>query len=179
MDEEFKRPAKRKASHKCPLNVPLPRWVKNDIKGRKRSKRSRSNEYSSDGNYPSDSGSSSSVASSSCSFSSLTESNQEADLPLIERITNTRVLGQHGGELLLDLNKYQGSRIESELTMLGMIIDQTKVIFTLLIMSRNHLEKLKSNQLLLNDDRAVIYYSKPLDILSEESRSILIENFET
>ncbi|XP_063396340.1 uncharacterized protein LOC134680956 [Mytilus trossulus] len=114
---------------------------------------------------------------SSDTFSWPTDGEQEAVRPLIVRIANTRVLGQHGGELLLDLKRYQESSTESQLTIPGMIIDQTKVIFTVLVMSRTHLNKLKNNQLLQNDDRAVIYYSKPLDILSEESRSVLIENF--
>ncbi|VDI00876.1 Hypothetical predicted protein [Mytilus galloprovincialis] len=144
--------------------------VKNTIKVRKLRKRSR--ELSPEIYFPDESSSSSS---GSCSW--LTDGEQEADRPLIERIANTRVLGQHGGELLLDLKRYQESTTESQLTMLGMIIDKTKVIFTVLVMSRTHLDKLKNNQLLLNDDRAVIYYSKPLDILSEESRSVLIENF--
>ncbi|CAC5368172.1 unnamed protein product [Mytilus coruscus] len=144
--------------------------IKNTIKVKKVRKRSR--ELSPDAYFLNDSSSSSS---GSCSW--LTVGEQEADRPLIERIANTRVLGQHGGELLLDLKRYQESTTESELTMPGMIIDQTKVIFTLLVMSRTHLDKLKNNHLLQNDDRAVIFYSKPLDILSEESRSILIENF--
>ncbi|XP_076107773.1 uncharacterized protein LOC143076038 [Mytilus galloprovincialis] len=118
---------------------------------------------------------SSSSSSGTCSWP--TDGEQEAVRPLIERIANTRVLGQHGGELLLDLKRYQESTTESQLTMPGIIIDKTKVIFTVLVMSRIHLDKLKNNQLLQNDDRAVIYYSKPLDILSEESRSVLIENF--
>ncbi|CAG2245832.1 unnamed protein product [Mytilus edulis] len=144
--------------------------VKNTIKVRKLRKRSR--ELSPEIYFPDESSSSSS---GSCSW--LTDGEQEADRPLIERIANTRVLGHHGGELLLDLKRCQKSTAESQFTMPGMIIDKTKVIFTVLVMSRTHLDKLKNNHPLENDDRAVIYYSKPLDILSEESRSILIENF--
>lgn len=44
-------------------------------------------------------------------------------------------------------------------------------------MSRKHLEKLKNNQELEEQDEATIYYSPPYDILCEESRGILIENF--
>lgn len=44
-------------------------------------------------------------------------------------------------------------------------------------MSRKHLEKLKNNQELDDHDEATSYYSPPYDILCEESRGILIENF--
>ncbi|XP_063398665.1 uncharacterized protein LOC134683346 [Mytilus trossulus] len=102
---------------------------------------------------------------------------EKIEPPLIQDITTKRVLGQHGGELLLDLNRYYGDLKIDILTIPGMIVDETTVIFTLLEMSRKHLEKLKNNQELEEQDDATIYYSPPYDILCEESRGILIENF--
>lgn len=79
--------------------------------------------------------------------------------PLILDITNERVIGQHGGELLLNLNKFYGDLETDTLTLPGMIVIETSVIFTLLEMSKKHLEKLKNNDELDNQDEATIYYS--------------------
>ncbi|XP_071151863.1 uncharacterized protein [Mytilus edulis] len=97
--------------------------------------------------------------------------------PLILDITNERAIGQHGGELLLNLNKFYGDSETDTLKLFGMIVIETSVIFTLLEMSKKHLEKLRNNEELDNQDEATIYYSPPYDILCEESRNILIENF--
>lgn len=53
-----------------------------------------------------------------------------------------------------------------------------QVYFTLLEMSGTHFVKLYNNKTLDKDkDRATIHYCRPLDILVEEDRNILIENF--
>ncbi|CAG2244888.1 unnamed protein product [Mytilus edulis] len=104
----------------------------------------------------------------------------ESNKPLPEIIAdlNVQVLGKHAGELLLDLHEYGfiDNHI-SKLTSPGLIIDGTKVYFTLLEMSKSHYEKLCKNVELNETDRAIIYYSRPLDILHLESRNTLIENF--
>ena len=48
----------------------------------------------------------------------------------------------------------------------------------MLEMARSHHRKLKYNEALNADtDRATVYYAKPLDILVETDRCILIEHF--
>ncbi|VDI64741.1 Hypothetical predicted protein [Mytilus galloprovincialis] len=98
-------------------------------------------------------------------------------IPEIIADLNEQVLGQHAGELLLDLHEYGLDDHISQLTSPGLIIDGTKVYFTLLEMSKSHYEKLCKNVELDETDRAIIYYSRPLDILHLESRNTLIENF--
>ncbi|CAC5418978.1 unnamed protein product [Mytilus coruscus] len=98
-------------------------------------------------------------------------------LPEIIADLNVKVLGQHAGELLLDLHEYGSDDHISKLTTPGLIIDGTKVYFTLLEMSKSHYEKLCKNLELDETDRAIICYSRPLDILHFESRNTLIENF--
>ncbi|XP_076085606.1 uncharacterized protein LOC143056400 isoform X2 [Mytilus galloprovincialis] len=93
----------------------------------------------------------------------------------IEADLHDRVLGQHAGELLLDLhNKHKRDEkqlsedeLKKKLTMSGMIVDGTRVFFTLLEISRKHYQKLKDNEALDDDDKAVIFYSNPKDILLE------------
>ncbi|XP_071149075.1 uncharacterized protein [Mytilus edulis] len=102
--------------------------------------------------------------------------------PQIEIDLNKKILGQHAGELLLDLDRYRVSNekladLSNILTMPGMILDGTKVFFTLLEMTVKHHTRLHYNQELDEDDRATVYYSRPLDILIEKDRQILIENF--
>ncbi|VDI15700.1 Hypothetical predicted protein [Mytilus galloprovincialis] len=92
----------------------------------------------------------------------------------LELDLGSAVLGQHAGELLLDIPKMQYTTIKIP----GMIVKDTKVYFTLLDMSGDHYYKLCKRMTLDKDrDVATIYYSKPLDILIEEERNILVESF--
>ncbi|XP_052088563.1 uncharacterized protein LOC127725545 [Mytilus californianus] len=103
----------------------------------------------------------------------------------IEVDLNDRVLGQHAGELLLDLhNKHKGDEklhsedeVRKNLTMTGMIVNGTRVFFTLLEMTRKHYQKLKDYEDLDENDKAIIYYSNPKDILMEPERRTLIKDF--
>ncbi|CAC5406384.1 unnamed protein product [Mytilus coruscus] len=90
---------------------------------------------------------------------------------------NTMVLGQHAGELLLDLRRHCTDEDKPKLTMPGMIVDDTKIFFTVLEISSTHYKKLKENIELEDQDKAIIYYSTPLDILLREDRNVLIDNF--
>ncbi|XP_063439675.1 uncharacterized protein LOC134720976 [Mytilus trossulus] len=114
------------------------------------------------------SSSTSSLASSEDSF---------RKLPIEEYLMTSKSLGLHAGQLLLELHKchkdYKNCPI---LTMSGMIIDGTKVFFTVLEMKSEHLIKLENNEELDEDDKAVIYYSKPFDLIYSDERSILIDN---
>lgn len=46
----------------------------------------------------------------------------------------------------------------------------------MLEMSESHHEKLDKNIQLNESDRATVYYAKPLDILVQSDRNIIIEN---
>lgn len=46
----------------------------------------------------------------------------------------------------------------------------------MLEMSESHHEKLDKNIQLNGSDRATVYYAKPLDILVQSDRNIIIEN---
>ncbi|XP_076110760.1 uncharacterized protein LOC143079367 isoform X2 [Mytilus galloprovincialis] len=114
----------------------------------------------------------------SSSISSLASSEDSYRKPPIEEyLMNSTSLGQHAGQLLLELHKchkdYKNCPI---LTMSGMIIDGTKVLFTVLEMKKEHLKKLENNEELDEDDKAVIYYSQPFDLIYSDERSILIDN---
>ncbi|CAC5400269.1 unnamed protein product [Mytilus coruscus] len=94
--------------------------------------------------------------------------------PEIEEDLDCNVLGRHAGELLLDVRKYAKGNDK----MPGIIVNGTKVYFTLLDISSHHMIKLyQRKELDKKKDVATIYYSRPLDILVEEDRIILIENF--
>ncbi|XP_076078258.1 uncharacterized protein LOC143048456 [Mytilus galloprovincialis] len=123
---------------------------------------------------------------SKCSTSSMdTLESVDTEELSIKVDLNDRVLGQHAGELLLDLNnKHKGDEkqhleeeLKKNLTMTGMIVDGTRVFFTLLEMTRKHYQKLKDNEDLDIDDKAIIYYSNPKDILMEPERRTLIKDF--
>ncbi|XP_063411846.1 uncharacterized protein LOC134694729 [Mytilus trossulus] len=90
---------------------------------------------------------------------------------------NSTVLGQHAGELLLDLRRHCTDEDKSKLTMPGIIVDGTKIFFTVLEISSTHFKKLKENIELEEEDKAIIYYSTPLDILLRDDRNVLIDNF--
>ena len=77
----------------------------------------------------------SSASSSSSSVSTSYKSGSvttRKDIPQIEEDLSERVLGQHAGELLLDLDRYRVPNekladLSNKLTMPGMILDETKV----------------------------------------------------
>lgn len=108
-----------------------------------------------------------------CSDSSSVDES-EIFTPEIEEDLDCNVLGRHAGELLLDVRKYAKGNDK----MPGIIVNGTKVYFTLLDISSHHMIKLyQRKELDKKKDVATIYYSRPLDILVEEDRIILIENF--
>ncbi|XP_063403478.1 uncharacterized protein LOC134687260 isoform X2 [Mytilus trossulus] len=114
------------------------------------------------------------------SYSSLTSNeSDDGSILSIEMDLNKEVLGQHAGELLLDLYECRRCADIPMLTMPGMIVDGTKVYMTLLEISNTHFQKLEGNQELSHEDRATIYYSKPLNILQYDERCILMETLIT
>ncbi|XP_076110727.1 uncharacterized protein LOC143079346 [Mytilus galloprovincialis] len=101
----------------------------------------------------------------------------------IELDLRDSVLGQHAGELLLDLhrefinkeaNYYEEDR---KINMLGMIVNGTYVYLTVLDMTWKHYQKLRNNKILDDNDKATIYYTHARNILQERSRRVLIEEF--
>ncbi|XP_063398095.1 uncharacterized protein LOC134683022 [Mytilus trossulus] len=90
---------------------------------------------------------------------------------------SNKVFGQHAGELLFDLNRCLKDSNANVGRMPGMIIDGVKVIFTLLEIRVSHLEKLRKNQKLDDEDKAVIYYSIPYDIFNQIDRNTVMEYF--
>lgn len=52
-----------------------------------------------------------------------------------------------------------------------------QVFVTLLEISRQHYIKLAANKELEDGDKAIIYYSRPFNILNETDRNVLIESF--
>ncbi|XP_063407986.1 uncharacterized protein LOC134691393 isoform X2 [Mytilus trossulus] len=118
---------------------------------------------------------------STSSFSSMRSSNSSdssEDAPKIELLLNNAVLGQHAGELLLDLNKFVTKDCDTDkYKMSGMIVNGTMVFVTVLEMSRQHYIKLAANKELEDGDKAIIYYSRPFNILNESDRNVLIESF--
>ncbi|XP_052087281.1 uncharacterized protein LOC127724369 isoform X3 [Mytilus californianus] len=98
--------------------------------------------------------------------------------PAILKRVGQKVLGQHGGELLLHqslyrqtLDKEQGMRYIP-----GMIVIGTEVTFTLLELHGKHLAELRSKDGNIRH-KSYIYYSKPRNLLKKEDRDILLESF--
>ncbi|CAC5371673.1 unnamed protein product [Mytilus coruscus] len=119
------------------------------------------------------------LESTSCnSFNSSADSDVESSRrPRIEEFLSRRVLGQHAGELLLDLHAFVNPTEMTTLSVPGMIVNKTEVILTLLEISCDHLQKLESGTDILLDQRGTIYYSKPFDIIMDcEDRSVLIDS---
>ncbi|CAG2215068.1 unnamed protein product [Mytilus edulis] len=80
-------------------------------------------------------------------------------------------LEQHAGELILE---WQDSCFNPYMP--GMIVSGTKVVMTLLHITQDHVNRLKNGwDLLPDEDKATIYYGKPLDLLVKEDRDILLE----
>ncbi|XP_071129962.1 uncharacterized protein [Mytilus edulis] len=115
-------------------------------------------------------------------FSSSNNSSQISDMsgnriPEIISYISSNTLAKHAGELLLDLHKYQSEpKVSNIMNLPGIIVDGTKVYFTMLEMSESHHEKLDKNIQLNGSDKATVYYAKPLDILVQSDRDIIIEN---
>ncbi|XP_076083654.1 uncharacterized protein LOC143054511 [Mytilus galloprovincialis] len=118
---------------------------------------------------------------STSSFSSMRSSNSSdssENAPKIELLLNRAVLGQHAGELLLDLHKFVTKDCDTDqYKMTGMIVKGTMVFVTVLEISRQHYIKLAANKELEDGDKAIIYYSRPFNILNETDRNVLIETF--
>lgn len=117
----------------------------------------------------------SSIASSKSSFTELNESYTEIKPQVLDDIDES-ILGQHAGELLLDMYKFRQDEKGEVITLPGMIFDGTVVYVTLLEMSREHLVKLEKNQQLEEKDRATIYVSLPCDLLNRLKRKLLLAN---
>lgn len=81
------------------------------------------------------------------------------------------VLGQHAGELLLDLHlKYRMKSStcyedDCKVNMLGMLVDGSLIYLTVLEMTWQHYQKLKNNQPLEPEDQATIQYTSPQNFL--------------
>ncbi|XP_071128553.1 uncharacterized protein [Mytilus edulis] len=133
-------------------------------------------------------------AGNSSSLESTSSDNLSADLSRVRRkkksssnvinssrflpiYNSNKVFGQHAGELLFDLNRCIKDSNAKVGRMPGMIIDGVKVIFTLLEIRVSHLEKLRKNQKLNDEDRALLYYSIPYDIFNQTDRNIVMEYF--
>ncbi|XP_076080824.1 uncharacterized protein LOC143051780 isoform X1 [Mytilus galloprovincialis] len=102
--------------------------------------------------------------------------------PEILKDLTESVLGQHAGELLLEIRrKDHVTKVENGVKKFmkpGMVVDGTKVYFTILKMSDNHIEELEKKKKYDDSmDEATIYYAKPLDLLFKEDRDILIDSF--
>ncbi|XP_052097473.1 uncharacterized protein LOC127732475 [Mytilus californianus] len=111
------------------------------------------------------------------SFNSSAGSDAESSQrPRIEEFLSRRWLGQHAGELLLDLHAFVNPTEMTTLSFPGIIVNKTEVILTLLEISRDHLQKLESDTDKLLDQRGTIFYSKPFDIMDCEDRSVLIDS---
>ncbi|XP_071181562.1 uncharacterized protein [Mytilus edulis] len=105
-------------------------------------------------------------------------SDTSENAPKIELLLNRAVLGQHAGELLLDLHKFVTKDCYTDqYKMPGMIVKGTMVFVTVLEISRQHYIKLAANKELEDGDKAIIYYSRPFNILNERDRNVLIESF--
>ncbi|CAC5415643.1 unnamed protein product [Mytilus coruscus] len=117
-----------------------------------------------------------SVITSGFTSSSLISDKSDNRIPeIISYSSNT--LAKQAGELLLDLHKYKSEpKVSNIMNLLGIIVDGTKVYFTMLERSESHHEKLDKNIQLNGSDRATVYYAKPLDILVQRDRDIVIEN---
>lgn len=62
-------------------------------------------------------------------------------------------------------------------TYILIIVVLFQVILTLLEMSQDHFNKLKNQQRIEESDKAVIYYSRPFDIIYVNDRNTLIDCF--
>lgn len=99
--------------------------------------------------------------------------------PIFEKV-HGNILGQHGGELLINEHSYGSILSKGRILkyLPGIICIGTEVIFTLLKITSNHLRELKTkSKTVRQDTKAIIYYSEPKDLLRKMDRDILIELF--
>ncbi|VDI82408.1 Hypothetical predicted protein [Mytilus galloprovincialis] len=105
-------------------------------------------------------------------------SDSSENAPKIELLLNRAVLGQHAGELLLDLHKFVTKDCDTDkYKMTGMIVKGTMVFVTVLEISRQHYIKLAANKELKDEDKAITTILRPLILLNETDRNVLIESF--
>ncbi|XP_052082026.1 uncharacterized protein LOC127719790 [Mytilus californianus] len=103
-----------------------------------------------------------------------------SQVPLIFEKVHGNILGQHGGELLINEHSYGSILSKGRILkyLPGIICIGTEVIFTLLKINSNHLRELKTkSKTVRQDTKATIYYSEPKDLLRKVDRDILIESF--
>ncbi|CAC5367813.1 unnamed protein product [Mytilus coruscus] len=101
------------------------------------------------------------------------EGNEEDEKANIQHWLSDKVLGQHGGELLLAWNF-----LETEFVP-GMISVGTKIYFTLLHINSDHVALLGpgvKNMKEVRKQKARVYYSEPKDILVKDDRNALIQS---
>ncbi|XP_052079421.1 uncharacterized protein LOC127717701 [Mytilus californianus] len=113
-------------------------------------------------------------------FDSESETSGDDDIQYSRTSLEDRLKGRHAGALLVDLHTIVKEKHDDtciEYSMPGMLVDGTRVCLTMLVISKDHYEKLKVGQELTKDDAATIYYSTFYDILLQSQRNDLIELF--
>ncbi|XP_069136070.1 uncharacterized protein [Argopecten irradians] len=91
--------------------------------------------------------------------------------PFTTSAQDSKVLGQHGGQLLAEIpNSIFTHQV------LGSICLKTKIIFTFLDIKEDHFDRIKTSKS-LEGDRATIYFSKPYDFLIAEERDEILDIF--
>ncbi|VDI09584.1 Hypothetical predicted protein, partial [Mytilus galloprovincialis] len=108
------------------------------------------------------------------------QSSSSEDVHGVRVTREEKLKGQHAGELLLDLHRIVEDKFSencSEYSMPGLIIDGTRVSLSMLVISKEHYEKLKDGNVLEETDEAFIYCSAFYNILLESQRNDLIELF--
>ncbi|XP_061184577.1 uncharacterized protein LOC133192601 isoform X2 [Saccostrea echinata] len=93
---------------------------------------------------------------------------EDKDFNIVMEVDD-KVLGQHGGELI----------VESPFSffkpyVLGALCLKTEIIFTVLEMDIQHFDKLVSNEY-LTSEKAYIYYTKPYNMMIAEERGMLLD----
>ncbi|XP_071148087.1 uncharacterized protein [Mytilus edulis] len=91
-----------------------------------------------------------------------------------------RLKGRHAGALLVDLHDIIKDKYDNtceEYSMPGMLVDGTRISLTMLVISKDHYERLENGQELTKDHAATIYYSTFYDILLQSQRNDLIQLF--
>ncbi|CAC5380047.1 unnamed protein product [Mytilus coruscus] len=106
-------------------------------------------------------------------------SSDSSELKKSRRQVGQKVLGQHGGDLLLHQSLYPKT-LDEERRMRyipGMIVIGTEITFTLLALHGKHLAELRSKDGNIRH-KSIINYSKPRDLLKKEDRDILLDSFD-
>ncbi|VDI28962.1 Hypothetical predicted protein [Mytilus galloprovincialis] len=91
-----------------------------------------------------------------------------------------RLKGRHAGALLVDLHDIIKDKYDNtceEYSMPGMLVDGSRISLTMLVISKDHYERLKNGQELTKNHAATIYYSTFYDILLRSQRNDLIQLF--